>query len=202
MDAARLEGNQSDAEAPPPRTPVASETQAGLEPLQHPPAQSSPAPWWTPTKTLVAFAITVGVLVAGAVSTRSGLSAVAYVLLNPVLWVAAVLAGSLLWRRGRRDLAAAVTGLSAVAILGFVAIQYSGSVVATAKPPAIDIDDPTRSPTPLEMCLEAEINSTIEDPAWWWSAPFGRLEWERVSMFKQDSLQICRDRLGIATPPP
>lgn len=110
----------------------------------HSPANSS-----TSTKILAAFAIVVGVLFLAGLTMPEG--PVVIVLLNPIFWIAAVVAGVLLFRRGRKVLAVAVVGTSAAAVLGMFAMLYfSPQVIAVASP----------SPSAPLVCNRSWFNSS------------------------------------------
>lgn len=167
--------------------------------------------WWTPTRILGAFGIVVGVMFAGALSQRADAYGVlAYVLLNPILWVAAVLAAVSLFRQGRKDLAGGVLGLSIVPVLAFMGLLYFSPQVVSVPQPSEPSIFPVRTPTPLELCLEDRINAGIDrfnaqhprNTMSHWSAPFSQLEWQQIRLNWPDRVEGCRTLLGIPTPAP
>jgi hypothetical protein len=180
-----------------------------------PPQGRPPTGWWTPTRILVAFGIVVGVLFAGGLSQRAdAYGALAYVLLNPILWVAAALAAVFLFRQGRGGLAGGVLGLTMLAVLGFVGPAFFWPQVAPVAPHSEPPISPVRTPTPLELCLEDKINARIDEwnaehperPKSHRSAPFSQLDWQLFDLNSvldpQAPLNVCRTLLGIETPPP
>ena len=171
------------------------------------PEQSTASPqqprsgWWTPPKILAAFGLVVVGLIAAASSRGAGL---AYVLFNPVLWIAAVLAAVFLFRQGRRGLAIGVLAPTVVAVIALTALVLGQQVTTVTNSSA---PDGTR--LALEQCLLDKIhafedNYFVEHPEATPVGPAMSLEYLRDHMPAPNSayMQECRAQLGIQTPSP